>query len=165
VLDPDGDPMHANVTVYRYAYRTSGKTIQAFSNGSTGAMGEYSISVPPGKYLLAATTTQNVFPPPSTAPTSGTAWSEAPILAYAPMFYPNSFEQTSAVEIPASAGADLRAMDFHMTKLKAYRVRGKVSTSNATLQLVPKAGPSPSSPPQFGLTRTIWPSNSLPCPN
>ena len=150
VLDPDGDPMRANVIVYRYAYRTSGKTIQALSSGSTGAMGEYSISVPPGKYLLAATIPQNALPTPSAAPTSGTASSEAPVLTYAPMFYPNSFEQTTTMEIPASAGADLRAMDFHMTKVKAYRVSGKVSTPNAMLQLVPKAGPSPSTPPQFG---------------
>ncbi len=151
VVDPDGDPMRANVVVFRYVYRIGGKTVQALATGSTGALGEYSISVPPGKYFLAASPAQNNFPPPSAAPdTPGTASPEDPVLIYARTFYPNSFEQTGAAEIHASGGTDVRSIDFHMTKVKAYRVRGKVSGANGALQLVPKSGPLPASPPQFG---------------
>jgi protocatechuate 3,4-dioxygenase beta subunit len=148
VLDEDGDPMHASVVVYRQAYRTGGKTLELLTRAATGAKGEYSISVFPGKYLLVAASNQNVLMPAS-AP-ARTASSETQVFTYAPMFYPNSFEQAGAIEISAGAGAELPSFDFHMTKVKAYRIRGKAVGSAGMIQLLPKAGPSPSIPVQFG---------------
>ena len=151
VLDADGDPLRANVVVFRYAYRTDGKTIQAFANASTGAMGEYSISIPPGKFLLVASPALNNVPISAAAQaTPGTASPEGPVLIYAPTFYPNSLEQYGAVELQASAGVDLHSIDFRIDKVKAYRVRGKVSAANGGLQLVARNSPASSRPPQFG---------------
>jgi len=70
VLDAEGGPMRANVVVYRYAYRTSGKTIQAIANGSTSPKGDYSMNVPPGKYVLVASSPQNLLPPASATPST-----------------------------------------------------------------------------------------------
>ena len=66
------------------------------------------------------------------------------------MFYPNSSEQAGAIEIQASAGAELTGLDFHMTRVKAYRVRGKASGANGVIQLVSKTGSGPSNPTQIG---------------
>jgi Carboxypeptidase regulatory-like domain len=151
VLDPDGDPIKASVAVYRPAYRTSGKTIQPFAAGSTGALGEYSISVPPGKYFLVASPVSNGLPPANAdVATPSKAAPEEPVLIYSPVFYPNSSEQMGAIEVPCSAGTDVVGMDFHMTKVKAYRVRGTVSGAAGVLRLIPNGAGSPTNPPQVG---------------
>jgi len=148
VLDEDGDPVsRASVWVLRYTYRTSGKLLQSFANGMTGANGEFSVSVPPGRYYLVTSnnTNNNVFvmngvaisqSAPSAKPPE-----DAPELAYGPMFYPNSPDELGAAPIDAAAGADLRGMDIHLAKVKTYRIRGQIAESSPQtrmLQLIPK---------------------------
>jgi len=65
VAGPEGDPpviwrdvgRMGTVAALRYAYRTSGKQLQAAGSAATGAAGEYSMSVPPGRYMLMAVST------------------------------------------------------------------------------------------------------------
>lgn len=140
VLDEDGDPVsRAAVGVLRSAYRTSGKQLQSFTNATTGANGEFSVSVPPGRYYLAAIPLANLMTSLTAQPAK--APDDAPELAYSPTFYPNSPDETGAAPIYAVGGADLRGMDIHLTKVKTYRVRGQIaelSPKTANLQLLPK---------------------------
>jgi len=140
VLDEDGDPVsRATVMVLRPAYRTSGKQLQSLTNATTGANGEFSASVPPGRYYL-VTAPGNSFVVSMTAQ-SAKPPGDAPELAYGPMFYPNSPDELTANAIDAAAGGDLGGLDIHIAKVKTYRVRGQVTESSpktGTLQLVPK---------------------------
>lgn len=140
VLDEDGDPVSkAPVMVLRTAYRTSGKQLQPFSNGTTGANGEFSISVPPGRYYLATTPMNNIVMSPTAQ--SAKPPEDAPEMTYCPTFYPNSPDELGAAQIIATAGADLRGIDIHLAKVKTYRVRGQISESSGkigSLQLMPK---------------------------
>jgi len=147
VLDEDGDPMaRAQVTALHYMYRTSGKQLQGAGSATTGANGEYSMSVPPGRYMLMAMSTTAIMQG-MTAQTAKPP-NDAPEFAYSATYYPNSSDEVGAASFEAAAGADLRGMDFHMAKVKTFRVRGRVpesTSANVMLQLVPKGGSTTSS--------------------
>jgi hypothetical protein len=149
VLDEDGDPVsRASVMVLRYTYRTSGRLLQPFANGTTGANGEYSVSVPPGRYYL-VTSPPNMNNPlvamngvavSQTSPPAKVA-EDAPEYAYGPMFYPNSPDELGAAPINAAGGADLRSLDIRLAKAKTYRVRGRIAdlpANTVLITLVPK---------------------------
>jgi hypothetical protein len=140
VLDEDGDPVaRAAVVVMHPAYRTSGRQLQSFTNATTGANGEFSMSVPPGRYYLATMQMNGLIM--GLAAQSAKPPEDAPEFAYCPTFYPNSPDELGAAPINAAAGADLRGMDIHLAKVKTWRVRGKIaesSTKVTNLQLVPK---------------------------
>lgn len=139
VLDEDGDPVsRAAVMVLRPAYRTSGKQLQSFTNATTGANGEFSFSVPPGRYYLVTMPINNLM---SLTTQTAKALEDAPEFAYGPTFYPDSPDELGAAPINVAAGADLPGMDLHLVKVKTYRVRGKVAESSPKigyLQLAPK---------------------------
>ena len=140
VLDEDGDPIaRATVTALRYMYRTSGRQLQSAEAAQTGANGEYSMSVPPGRYVLMAVSTATMMQGLNAQ--AAKPASDAPEMAYTTTFYPNSTDESGASASEATAGQELRGMDFHMVKVKTYRVRGKVpesTTAISMLQLVPQ---------------------------
>ena len=127
VLDEDGDPM-ANVVVMvlRPGYQRGIKQYASAGEAMVGATGEYSISVTAGRYLLAATSMASLVAgiQGSTSKPPG----DQPEPAYATVFYPRSPDETGAVPVDAAAGAEMRSMDFHMTKVKSFRVRGKIES-------------------------------------
>jgi Carboxypeptidase regulatory-like domain len=142
VLDEDGDPVsRAQVMVLRTAYRTSGKQLQSFTSGTTGANGEFSVSVPPGQYYLLTLPMTTFFMGPGAGAQSAEPLKDGPEMAYGPTYYPDAQEELGALPINATGGADMRGMDIRLAKAKTYRIRGQVAASSPAarmLQLVPK---------------------------
>lgn len=126
VRDEDGDPMASTVVMaLRLAYQHGRKQYAEAGSTLVGANGEYSISVTAGHYLLAAVSMGGMMA--GLQGSSGKPATDAPESTYATVFYPRSPDETGAVAVDAAAGADLRGMDFYMAKVKAFRVRGKLS--------------------------------------
>jgi hypothetical protein len=91
----------------------------------TGATGEYSVSVTAGRYLLAAASMASLRAGLQGA--SATPPGDEPETTYTTVYYPRSPDETGAAPVDAAAGAELRGMDFYMTKVKAFRVSGKLA--------------------------------------
>lgn len=126
VLDEDGDPMaNAAVMALRAGYQGGKKQYVDAGEGMVGANGEYSISLTAGRYLLAAVSMGSLVA--GLQGSSSKPPGDQPEPAYGTVFYPRSHDETGAAPVDAAAGAELRGMDFYMTKVNTFRVRGKLS--------------------------------------
>jgi protocatechuate 3,4-dioxygenase beta subunit len=126
VLDEDGDPMaNSAVVVLRPGYERGRKQYTSAGEAMTGATGEYSVSVTAGRYLLAAASMASLRAGLQGA--SAKPPGDEPETTYTTVYYPRSPDETGAAPVDAAAGAELRGMDFYMTKVKAFRVSGKLA--------------------------------------
>jgi hypothetical protein len=126
VLDEDGDPMgKAAVIVLRPGYLRGRKQYTEAGEAMVGATGEYSISVTAGHYLLAAASMASLAA--GLQGSSSQPPADGPEATYGTVFYARSPDETGAAPVDAAAGAELRGMDITMSKVKAFRVRGKLA--------------------------------------
>lgn len=125
VLDSDGEPM-PRTTVQLVSIRDkSGRTSQ---NASTNDRGEYRIfQISPGKYRLSATYQPYFEQREIKLQTpDGTAQE-----TYATTFFPGTSDQKQAAVIDVSSGADQTGFDLQLQRLRAVRIRGRVSAAGA----------------------------------
>jgi protocatechuate 3,4-dioxygenase beta subunit len=129
VLDEDGEPIpRASVAVLRYFYESGRSQLGATAQVQTNDLGEFeTINLPPGRYYL-----QVSGPPIHNLPVH-TRWAR-PEEAYPITFYPNVRQISEATPIDVAPGARVSNLDFHLRKVLAYHIRGKVAGRTASQQ-------------------------------
>lgn len=141
IKNADGKPM-PEVSVEAVKKFQSGNGIQLQGVGApsfTNAAGEYRMTgLTPGRYYLRAI-------PPTTAPDgnppSSNAKPPAPAKAkaFAPTYYPNGGDVTSASPLSVRSGDDLAGMDITLTAVRAVNITGKILLAGTS---APSAGAS-----------------------
>jgi protocatechuate 3,4-dioxygenase beta subunit len=125
ILDQDGDPVQGvQVRTERYRYTMGKRQLMAFGYASTDDLGEYRLfGLAPGRYYLEAS--YRSFGALTQATRPGTKAVEE---SYVPTYYPGTTDIGNATAIELASGAQLRGMDFTLSKARTVRVRGRVNT-------------------------------------
>jgi protocatechuate 3,4-dioxygenase beta subunit len=133
VLDEAGEPLRgSNVRVYRRGYSGGEATLVSVTATTTDAFGNYSISLAPDAYYLAAI-------PPRVAG-SGSSPER-----YVTTYYPASTDAAAALPLDVSPGGTWPSIDIWLRKEKAVRVRGHIAGAPvpALLILTPRGQYTP----------------------
>jgi protocatechuate 3,4-dioxygenase beta subunit len=127
VLDDDGEGMpNATVMALKTMYDHGKKQFLPLGAAQTNDVGEFRLgNLKGGKYVISATF-RNLGMGLAGA-SSGKPPADKPEPAYTTTFYPNSNDPVAASPIDIGVGAEMRGMDIRMTKVKAFRVKGKLS--------------------------------------
>jgi len=123
VKNGDGKPMSGvSFEVVKYFQNGAMKELHGVGAPSfTNAAGEYHVAgVAPGRYYFRAI-----------PPNSSSAGAAAAKEAFAPTYYPNSADVTSAAPLTVRPGQDLAGMDVTMTPVHAVTVAGRVLVAGA----------------------------------
>lgn len=126
VTDRDGDPIE-NVLVYAMSYTYTGgaRMLRVLSSGNTDDRGQFRLAdVPRGVYYIAVNA-RNLGIPVETAQLR--VHTEIPREAYPEVFYPSAPEPTQATPLVVKPGDDVQGIDFRLSKVAAFRVRGVVA--------------------------------------
>lgn len=153
ITDEDGDPVQsAQVQLMRISYPRGRRQLLPATGGgaSTNDLGEYRMfGIPPGKYYLSVTP-RAVFAgggvrfaaggrggPGLMSPLGGTDQN------YATMFFPGTHDLETATLLDFPVGSDFRGLDLRLSKVRTYKVSGKVigapdGRRGGMVMLVPK---------------------------
>lgn len=139
VVDRDGDPLTSvMVQLMRYRYVNGRKQLTPANGSSTNDLGEYRVyGIAPGRYYVSATYRDfGLFSATSSA---------GPEEEFAPMYYPGSFDISTAAEITVTAGGQAH-VDFALAKTRAVRITGRLINTvapaalNSSVMLTPRGG-------------------------
>jgi protocatechuate 3,4-dioxygenase beta subunit len=121
ITDEDGDPMqHVGVQLLASRYQRGKKQMTPIGGAATNDLGEYRLSnIAPGKYYVTAQPQTSFDPPGSIQPAT-----DKPDLGYSSVYYPNAQDLAQSTMVELKAGAELRGVDFHVSKVPLYRIRG-----------------------------------------
>ena len=139
VLNEQGEPIPlVQVQAMHYRYSMGRKLLSSFGGAATNDLGEYRIfGLPPGRYYLRATYRSNAI---SDAVVEYSA-SRTSDDDYVPTYYPRATEPAAATAIEAPAGAQLRGIDFLLSKSRTVHISGQVNNANGkgiiTVMLAP----------------------------
>jgi protocatechuate 3,4-dioxygenase beta subunit len=130
VYDQAGRPLEGTVIhAFRRRYQATGKSsLWGVGFAAANDLGEYRLYwLPPGTYYLFATVLP-ILKSTAGAPIGSSVInkSEDAPDAFAPTFYPNGDDDSQATPITVEAGAELRGMDFSLTRMKAVKVQGRI---------------------------------------
>jgi Carboxypeptidase regulatory-like domain len=124
VLDEDGEPLvGVGVQVLRFSYATGRRQLISVAGASSNDRGEYRVfGLRAGRYLLRAA--------PPGAPLSrplepNTLMPEAQD-PYASFYYPGVLEVDAASPLALAEGGELADVDFHLRRVRALTVRGRL---------------------------------------
>jgi len=122
VFDEDGDPiMLASVQALHYGYNQGRKTLMPGAFATSNDLGEFEFSgLEPGKYFFVA----NARPPVQNLPPRTRIIGQ--LMAYPPTFYPSAADVAQATPSQLAPGATISNIDFHLRKVPAFRVSGKL---------------------------------------
>lgn len=149
LTDADGDPL-SGVTIAVTAVKP-GRTPGTQQDGwaITDDRGEYRAwNIAPGEYRISAAyrprpeVNELHMQPPATE-------------AWPTMWYPGAMDQRQASTVTVDAGADLRGYDFHLVKMSAARVRGRVATAGGTLPMFVMLSLAPISSASVQMATTV----------
>ena len=141
VVDEDGEPLaNAQVQCLRRAFINGKRTLMPQGYSSTNDKGEYrAFGLPPGKYFVTAVYRMN--------PTWGAAEirsDEAANDTYATTFYPSALNESSAIPVEVTSGAEITAIDLKLIRMRAFQLSGVVTGSPQSgpvfIMLFPKSG-------------------------
>ncbi|HET9283853.1 MAG TPA: carboxypeptidase regulatory-like domain-containing protein [Candidatus Angelobacter sp.] len=124
VFDDDGDPVQgAGIQVLRFSYSTGHRQLIPVAGASSNDRGEYrAYDLPAGRYFLIATLRGiPMFHPPE----SGALVPEMQE-PFAPLYYPGVLDFSSAAQITLPEGSELTDADFHLQRVRAATVRGRL---------------------------------------
>ncbi|HEY6970212.1 MAG TPA: carboxypeptidase-like regulatory domain-containing protein [Candidatus Angelobacter sp.] len=123
VMDEEGEPLQgAAVQVLRFSFAGSQRMLIPVSGASSNDRGEYRIySLPAGRYFLMATPRATQLARPETV--ALTPEIQEP---FAPVYYPGVLDLSAASMITLGAGAELTDADFHMQRVRALTIRGRL---------------------------------------
>lgn len=130
IVDVDGDPL-PNVPVSATSANkfATGRNVAPERGAATNDLGEFRIAdLPPGKYLVRATPSENQAAPPVQNPSDGAK----DHLVYIPTYFPGTVDQQQASVIQVSPGATATA-NFGVQMGRVYRVSGTISGLNTPL--------------------------------
>ncbi len=136
VLDEDGEPLSGvQLSAYRSGYVRGEKQLAPSGSTSTDTQGHYTITTGrPGKYVVG---TRHPFQTALKAQAEVSATQAQRPYVHPDLFYPGTDQESSAVPIDVSAGAQIKNIDFRMIARPALMVNGHVAMP---------AGVSPASP-------------------
>jgi protocatechuate 3,4-dioxygenase beta subunit len=125
VVDEDREPVvHAQVQTMRYRYNQGKKQLVPFGTGITNDLGEYRIfGQAPGRYFISATYRGGMMMEMMSEDRSG---NRQPDEDYAPAYYPGTTDPATAATVNVAAGAQLRGLDFALSKIRTIRIKGRV---------------------------------------
>lgn len=124
VLDDDGDPVQgAGIQVLRFNYSTGHRQLVPVAGASSNDRGEYrAYDLPAGRYFLLATL-RGI--PMSHPPEAGALIPEMQE-PFAALYYPGVLDFSSAAQITLTEGGELTDADFHLQRVRAATVRGRL---------------------------------------
>jgi hypothetical protein len=126
VVDDEGDPaesVHVSLLAFRYSGGVR-RLAQMSEASTTNDRGEFRIArLPAGKYLLQASPqwTPSDSPRLAAAKTPG-----APLVTYAPTFYPGATDVSQALRVELRAGQELSGIDISLQRTAMVRVSGRL---------------------------------------
>jgi carboxypeptidase family protein len=139
VVDEDGEPLQGvGIQVMRYSYASGARQLIPVSGGSSNDRGEYRVyGLPAGKYFLLATLRGT----PLSHPVESGALVPEVQQPYAAVYYPGVLDLNSASQIPLPEGGEISDADFHLSRVRAVTVRGRLLSpledfANSQLQVV-----------------------------
>jgi hypothetical protein len=143
VVDEDREPVaYAAVQTMRYRYNQGKKQLMPFGSGSTNDLGEYRIfGLAPGRYYISATYRGGMMMEMMSEDRSA---NRQPDEDYAPAYYPGTTDPATAATVNVAAGAQLRGVDFTLSKIRTIRIKGRVinatgsGRNQARLYLTPR---------------------------
>ncbi|MCL6506100.1 MAG: carboxypeptidase-like regulatory domain-containing protein [Bryobacteraceae bacterium] len=143
VVDEYGDPVErVMVRALRYRWTGSERQMSIQASTSTDDLGNYRLfGLEPGRYYLQVT------PGVSSTVAAGQVGKLAR-LAYAPVYYPGTIDESAASPVEVSAGAELTSVNFTLVRAPAYRVTAQVLNSTGATgrimgMLRPRQGSDP----------------------
>ena len=119
VRDQDGDLWtHANISVYRSAWRRGKRQLEGFDGAEVDDKGEFRVGhLPPGRYYLSAK--------------PDARWETRNRAASVPQLqitlYPGSLDSAAAAPVTVLPGQELTGMEIQLRRAGVYRIRGRVS--------------------------------------
>src|SRR5207249_5473792 len=92
--------------------------------GSTNDLGEYRIfGLAPGRYYVSATYRGGMMMEMAVDRSAG----QQPEEDYVPTYYPGTTDAASAATVEATPGAQVRGIDFTLSKTRTVRIKGRVN--------------------------------------
>lgn len=124
VFDEDGEPIQgAGIQVLRFSYSTGKRQLIPVAGSSSNDRGEYrAYNLPAGRYYLLAT----LRGAPLSVPVEASALVPEIQQPFAPMYYPGVLDFASASQIALPEGGELTDADFHLQRIPAVTVRGRI---------------------------------------
>lgn len=132
VLDEDGEPVPGvRISVLKWGYRNGRRQmIPAGPGNSTNDLGEYRVfGLAPGKYYVSATPGNGMMfisTGGANLVTISGPESDRGDVAYAPVFFPNTFDPAHATPIDVKGGDEIGGINFRLIPAKGVRVYGRV---------------------------------------
>jgi hypothetical protein len=162
VRDSNGEPVgRVQVQLMRTLYSINGqRNYSSVGNATTDDRGDYRIFwVPPGRYIVSVTSNNSNLPIEILF-SSNSPYSDR---TFPPTYYPGTPDPTRATSIDLKPGAEITGIDFTLSQLKTYRIRGRMVDSttgqaprsaNINVLLRQDQGPVVSLPGNLGATTT-----------
>jgi len=124
VLDEEGEPLQGvGIQVLRFSYATGRRQLIPIMGTSTNDRGEYrAYGLGSGRYYLLAT----LRGAPLSHPEETAALVPEVQDPFAAVYYPGVLDFPSASEIPLPEGGELSDADFHLQRVPAVTVRGRL---------------------------------------
>jgi len=139
VLDEDGEPIQGvGIQVLRFNYAQGRRQLISVAGTSSNDRGEYRVfGLPAGRYRLLASLPNG----PISRPIETAALVPEVQDPYSPLYYPGVSDVDSASPVSLAEGGELADMDFHLRKVRATTVRGRLVSpidrlSSSQLQVV-----------------------------
>ncbi len=125
VFDEDGDPVPwAQVQLLSYRTMQGKRQLMPSGGASTNDLGEYRMfGIGPGRYYI------SVSQRPFGMAVSGVDRSavQVPDESYPTTYYPGTVDVSGATRVNVAVGATLQGMDIPLRKVRAFRIRGRVT--------------------------------------
>ncbi len=124
VLDEDGEPIQGTgIQVLRFSYANGHRQLFSVAGATSNDRGDYRIfGLPAGRYLLLASLPNT----PMSRPMETTSLVPEVQDPYSPLYYPGVPDVDSASPVSLGEGTELADMDFHLRKVRAITVRGRL---------------------------------------
>lgn len=126
MVDEDGLPVRGcGVSASQFTYQQNRRTLQSRGYGSTDEKGEYHIhNLAPGRYYAFAHCRTQL---PAAHPLLPRGDPRIPHETYLWQFYGGGVDPANATRLKVVAGASIDGVDFQMTRVPAYTLRGSVA--------------------------------------
>jgi len=127
VRDFNGEPVgRAQVSLMRTIYGVNGqRNYSSAGSSTTDDRGDYRVFwVPPGRYIVSVSSSNSNLPIEYVF--SSNTFSDR---TFPPMYYPGTTDPSRATSIDLRPGAEVSGIDFTLTQLTTYKIRGKIVDS------------------------------------
>lgn len=124
VVDEDGEPLQGvGIQVLRFNYANGHRQLISVAGATSNDRGEYRVfGLPAARYLLLASLPNG----PMSRPIETASLVPEVQDPYSPLYYPGVSDVDAASPVPLSEGAELADMDFHLHKVRAITIRGRL---------------------------------------